>query len=243
MNFKNAGYSRRSAVLSRSPQAIAQEQGRFLVRVYNWMASGLLLTGGVAFWVANSPTLTEIIFSNSLLFFGLIIGELVMVGALAGWVMKMHVRTASLVFWGYSALNGLTFSFVFLLYTSSSITSTFLVTAGTFGAMSFYGATTKKDLTSWGSFLFMGLVGIILASFVNFFFQSPMIYWVTTYAGILIFVGLTAYDTQKILEMNIIGNEGTDEDTKEAIRGALTLYLDFINLFLLLLRVFGHQRD
>jgi hypothetical protein len=187
--------------------------------------------------------MVEIVHQNSLLFFGLIIGELVMVGALAGWVMKMNVGTARLVFWGYSALNGVTFSFIFLVYTSSSIFSTFLVTAGTFGAMSIYGATTKKDLTAWGSFFFMGLVGIIIASFVNFFFQSPMIYWVTTYAGILIFVGLTAYDTQKILETNILGNEGTAEDTKEAIRGALSLYLDFINLFLMLLRVMGGNRD
>ena len=130
----------------------------------------------------------------------------------------------------------------FVVYTAASITSTFLVTAGTFGAMSFYGYTTKKDLTSWGSFLFMGLIGIIIASLVNIFLQSPMMHWIITYAGVLIFVGLTAYDTQKIKEMNILGNEGTDEDTKEAIRGALTLYLDFINLFLMLLRIMGDRR-
>jgi hypothetical protein len=122
------------------------------------------------------------------------------------------------------------------------LTSTFLVTAGTFGAMSFYGYTTKRDLTAMGSFLFMGLIGIIIASLVNFFLQSPMVYWLVTYAGVLIFVGLTAYDTQKIKEMNILGNEGTEEDTKEAVRGALTLYLDFINLFLMLLRVMGNRR-
>jgi len=241
MNF-NTGFSGRSTTLSRSPQAVAQEQGRFLVRVYNWMTSGLLLTGGIAYWASNTPAFMEMIFRNPLLFYGLILGELALVFTLAGRVMKMKVKTASLVFWGYSALNGLTFSIIFLMYTSSSIVSTFLVTAGTFGAMSFYGATTKKDLTSWGSFLIMGLVGIIIASLVNFFFHSSMIYWVVTYAGILIFVGLTAYDTQKILEMNILGNEGTDEDTKEAIRGALTLYLDFINLFLMLLRLLGNRR-
>ena len=127
-------------------------------------------------------------------------------------------------------------------YTTSSITSTFLVTAGTFAAMSFYGYTTKKDLTSWGSFFFMGLIGIIIASVVNMFLQSSAMYWVITYAGVLIFIGLTAYDTQKIKEMNILGNEGTDEDTKEAIRGALSLYLDFINLFLMLLRIMGSRR-
>jgi FtsH-binding integral membrane protein len=128
------------------------------------------------------------------------------------------------------------------MYTESSIASTFLVTAGTFAGMSFYGYTTKKDLTSWGSFLFMGLIGIIIASVVNIFLQSSAMYWVITYAGVLIFVGLTAYDTQKIKEMNILGNEGTEEDTKEAIRGALTLYLDFINLFLMLLRIMGTRR-
>jgi hypothetical protein len=142
----------------------------------------------------------------------------------------------------YATLTGITFSAIFLMYTESSIASTFLVTAGTFAAMSFYGYTTKKDLTSWGSFLFMGLIGIIIASVVNMFLQSEAMYWVVTYAGVLIFIGLTAYDTQKIKEMNILGNEGTEEDTKEAIRGALTLYLDFINLFLMLLRIMGTRR-
>ena len=156
--------------------------------------------------------------------------------------MQMSAAQATGVFMLYSALTGVTLSFVFLAYTAASLTSTFLVTAGTFGAMSFYGYTTKRDLTAMGSFLFMGLIGIIIASLVNFFLQSPMVYWLVTYAGVLIFVGLTAYDTQKIKEMNILGNEGTEEDTKEAVRGALTLYLDFINLFLMLLRVMGNRR-
>ena len=157
--------------------------------------------------------------------------------------MRMSAQTAMITFLGYAALNGLTFSFIFIAYTQSSIASAFLVTAGTFGAMSVYGYTTKKDLTSWGGFFFMGLIGIIIASFVNMFLQSPMIYWLTTYAGVLVFVGLTAYDTQKIKEMNILGNEGTDEDTKEAISGALRLYLDFINLFLMILRIMGGSRS
>ena len=156
--------------------------------------------------------------------------------------MQMSAAQATGVFMLYSALTGVTLSFVFLAYTAASLTSTFLVTAGTFGAMSFYGYMTKRDLTAMGSFLFMGLIGIIIASLVNFFLQSPMVYWLVTYAGVLIFVGLTAYDTQKIKEMNILGNEGTEEDTKEAVRGALTLYLDFINLFLMLLRVMGNRR-
>jgi len=131
---------------------------------------------------------------------------------------------------------------IFVAYTQSSITTAFLVTGGMFAAMSFYGATTKKDLTSWGSFLFMGLIGIIIASLVNMFLQSPAVYWITTYAGVLIFTGLIAYDTQSILRMNILGNEGTQEDTKEAISGALRLYLDFINLFIMLLRLLGERR-
>ena len=154
----------------------------------------------------------------------------------------MSVSQATGVFLLYAGLTGITFSTLFVVYTAASITATFMVTAGTFGAMSIYGYTTKKDLTSWGSFLFMGLIGIIIASVVNIFMESQMMHMIITYAGVLIFVGLTAYDTQKIKEMNIIGNEGTDEDTKEAIRGALTLYLDFINLFLMLLRLMGDRR-
>lgn len=219
-----------------------QEQARFLLKVYNWMAGGLLLTGIVAYATANVPVVRSLVFSNSMIFFGLMIAELVMVGALAGWVMKMRAKTAAAVFLGYSFLNGLTLSFIFLVFTRSSITTAFLVSAGTFGAMSLYGAATKKDLSSWGSFFYMGLIGIIIASVVNLFLNNPAVYWATTYLGVLVFVGLTAYDTQKILRMNTLGNEGTEEDTKEAIRGALTLYLDFINLFLMILRILGDRR-
>jgi FtsH-binding integral membrane protein len=132
-------------------------------------------------------------------------------------------------------------SFIFIVYTQSAINSAFFTTAAMFGAMSFYGYTTKKDLTSWGSFLMMGLFGIIIGSIVNIFWASSALYWLITYIGVFIFTGLTAYDTQKIKQMNIIGNEGTDEDKKEAIMGALRLYLDFINLFLMLLRIFGRR--
>ena len=224
-----------------SESTMAAEQQRFMVRVYNWMSAGLVVTAGVAYSVATSPTLVQAI-ANPWILFPLIIAQLGLVFWLASRVMQMSAAQATGVFMLYSALTGVTLSFVFLAYTAASLTSTFLVTAGTFGAMSFYGYTTKRDLTAMGSFLFMGLIGIIIASLVNFFLQSPMIYWLVTYAGVLIFVGLTAYDTQKIKEMNILGNEGTEEDTKEAVRGALTLYLDFINLFLMLLRVMGNRR-
>lgn len=224
-----------------SEGSMAAEQQRFMVRVYNWMTAGLVVTAGVAYSVATSPTLVQAI-ANPWILIPLVIAQLGLVFWLASRVMQMSAAQATGVFMLYSALTGVTLSFVFLAYTAASLTSTFLVTAGTFGAMSFYGYTTKRDLTAMGSFLFMGLVGIIIASLVNFFLQSPMIYWLVTYAGVLIFVGLTAYDTQKIKEMNILGNEGTEEDTKEAVRGALTLYLDFINLFLMLLRIMGNRR-
>ena len=218
------------------------EQQRFMVRVYNWMAAGLAITGFMAFYVSSSPAMMNILFGNPVLPIILIIAQIGLVFWLASRVMQMGVSQATGVFLLYAGLTGITFSTLFVVYTSASITSTFLVTAGTFGAMSLYGYTTKKDLTSWGSFLFMGLIGLIIASVVNMFMQNSMMSTIISYAGVLIFVGLTAYDTQKIKEMNIIGNEGTDEDTKEAIRGALTLYLDFINLFLMLLRLMGDRR-
>ena len=222
--------------------AIAAEQQRFMVQVYNWMGGGLALTGGMSWYVSTNETILNLLVTQPMLFFGLLIAEIGLVFYLAARVMSMSASQAMGVFFLYAGLNGVTLAPLFLLYTTASLTSTFLVTAGMFGAMSFYGYTTKKDLTSWGSFLFMGLIGIILASIVNMFMNSSALYWIITYAGILIFVGLTAYDTQKIKEMNILGNEGTEEDTKEAIRGALKLYLDFINLFLMMLRVMGTRR-
>ncbi|MBK9491230.1 MAG: Bax inhibitor-1/YccA family protein [Haliscomenobacter sp.] len=223
-------------------EAIAAEQARFMTKVFGWMAFALAITGAVAYVVAGSPQLLQFVFGNRFIFFGLIIGELLLVGYLSAAVMRMSANTATLVFLLYAVLNGLTLSFVFLIYTSTSIAGTFLITAGTFAAMSAYGYFTNNDLTKAGSLLFMALIGLVLASIVNIFLRSPMMYWIITYAGILIFVGLTAYDTQKIKSMNIIGNEGTEEDHKEAIMGALTLYLDFINLFFMLLRLFGNRK-
>ncbi len=223
-------------------EKVAGENRRFLVRVYNWMGTGLALTGAIAWFVADSPSLLHAILGNQLIFWGLIICELGAVFYLSAMINRISAQMAMAVFIGYAILNGLTFSTIFVAYTHSSITTAFVVTGGMFGAMSFYGATTKSSLESWGSFLFMGLVGIVIASVVNIFLNSPAVYWISTYAGVLIFTGLTAYDTQKILKTNIIGNEGTDGDTKEAIMGALTLYLDFINLFLMLLRIMGNRR-
>jgi FtsH-binding integral membrane protein len=231
-----------SSYRTMSVDATAAEQQRFMVRVYNWMTAGLAITGFMAFYISNSPAMMNIIFGNPIIPIALIIAQIGLVFWLASRVMQMSASKATGVFMLYAGLTGITFSAIFMAYTTASIFSTFLVTAGTFGAMSLYGYTTKKDLTSWGSFLFMGLIGIIIASLVNMFMQSSMMHMIITYVGVLIFVGLTAYDTQKIKEMNILGNEGTEEDTKEAIRGALTLYLDFINLFLMLLRLMGDRR-
>ncbi len=210
--------------------------------VYNWMFLGLATTAIVSLFTASSEAILTLIFSNQLVFFGLIIAELGLVVALSAAINRLKASTAGLMFFVYSALNGLTLSVIFLAYTKASIASTFFVTSGVFGAMSIYGYTTKKDLTSWGSFLFMGLIGIILASLVNIFLHSETIYWVVTYCGVIVFVGLTAYDTQKIKEMAAHGMHDEQTQRKTAIIGALQLYLDFINLFLLLLRIFGRRR-
>lgn len=225
-----------------SVEAIFAEQQRFIVKVYGWMSVALILTGITAFIVATTPAFMQLIFANMTIFYVLLGVELLMVIGLSAMINKMSANMATAVFVLYSVVNGLTISFIFMIYTTSSIAFTFFVTAITFGAMSAYGYFTKKDLTSWGNLLLMALFGLIVASIGNIFMKSETLMWITTYVGILIFVGLTAYDTQKIKNTNIIGNEGTDEDRKEAIIGALTLYLDFINLFLKLLRLFGKRK-
>lgn len=225
-----------------SQEQIAVAQANFITRVYAWMSGALIVTGIVAAWAAFTPAVSQIIFGNRWVFYALIISELLLVVYLTSVINKIDAQTATFVFLSYAALNGLTMSVIFLLYTSASIASTFYVTAGTFGAMSLYGYYTKKDLTSFGNIAFMGLIGIIIASVVNMFMKNEMLYWVITYIGVLIFVALTAYDTQKIKAMAHISEEGSDEERKVAIMGALMLYLDFINLFLYLLRLFGKRR-
>jgi FtsH-binding integral membrane protein len=225
-----------------SAEEIQAEQASFIAKVYGWMTAALIITGLVAVWCASNPAAIEFIFGSKLVFWGLIIVEIVCVASLVAVIGRISSTTATLIFIGYSALNGLTLSGIFLIYTSESIANTFFITATTFGLMSAYGYFTKRDLTTIGNLAFMALLGLIIASVVNMFLDSEMLYWITTYAGILIFVALIAYDTQKIKNLNVIGNEGTEEDKKEAIMGALTLYLDFINLFLYLLRIFGRRK-
>jgi len=224
--------------------ARAQVQvNEFIRSVYNWMAIGLGLTGVVAFYVSNSETLMKLIFGNQIIFFGLIIGELVLVFTISARVHKMQASTATYLFVLYAALNGATLSAIFLIYTSSSITSTFFICAATFIASSIYGMVTKRDLTSMGQFMFMGLIGIVIASVVNLFVRSSGMSLIVSYIGVVVFVGLTAYDTQKLRTMALSQPAGLDSGTvrKGAILGALTLYLDFINLFLMLLRILGNR--
>jgi len=221
---------------------INQSISIYLTKVYNWMAVALLVTGLVAYFTAGSDIMIQTIVGNRILFFGLIIGELFLVGYISKRIHKISSYNATLLFLLYAVLNGLTFAVIFLVYTSESISSTFLITAGTFGAMSAYGYFTKQDLTKIGNLAFMALIGIIIASIATFFMQSAMMHWIITYLGVAIFVALTAYDTQKLKRIAANGFSNEENMEKSAILGALTLYLDFINLFLFLLRIFGGRK-
>ncbi len=214
----------------------------FINKVYMWMFVALMVTGFVALRAASSSAIAEMFFTSTGPFFILLIVEVALVFWISAKIDTISSALATGLFILYSALNGLTLSVVFLLYTKASIASTFFVTAGTFGVMSAYGYFTKKDLTEWGNLLFMALIGFLIASVVNIFLGSEMIYWIITYIGILVFVGLTAYDTQRIKHMSLSLDADTEMGKKGAIMGALALYLDFINLFLLLLRVLGNRR-
>jgi len=227
---------------TREQIGIKSYQALYMTKVYNWMALALFVTGIVAYITATTPQMINYIIGSKILFYGLILGELGLVVYLTARIHKMSQTTAIASFLIYSALNGLTMSVIFLVYTTSSIATTFFVTAGTFAAMSFYGYTTKKDLTSIGNMAFMALIGIIIASIVNFFLKSEMMYWIITYLGVAIFVGLTAYDTQKLKEIGSRGFSDQENMEKMSVLGALTLYLDFINLFLFLLRILGDRK-
>ncbi|MBZ9939364.1 Bax inhibitor-1/YccA family protein [Mesorhizobium sp. BR1-1-16] len=230
-----------------------------MLQVYNYMAIGLMITGAAAIGLfrlatttdasqaaatlANGVMLTSLgttVFTGPLMWV-LVLAPVALVFVLSFGIQRMSVGTAQITFWAYSALMGLSLASIFVVYTSESIARVFFISAATFGAMSLYGYTTKRDLTGMGSFLFMGLIGIVIASIVNIFIGSSALGFAISILGVLIFVGLTAYDTQKIKEMYSANDDGTVTGRK-AIMGALTLYLDFINLFLMLLRLFGDRR-
>lgn len=212
-------------------------------KVYIWMTLALVITGITAYEVATTPSIIMAIASNSALMWGLIIAEFVLVFAISGAINRLSLTTATLLFVLYSVINGATLSFIFLLYTATSITSVFFITAGTFAVMAFIGYTTKTDLTSMGKILFMALIGIIIATVVNMFVGSSTLQMIVSYIGVLVFVGLTAYDSQKIKQMLMMAPDTGETSQKLALLGALSLYLDFINLFLYLLRIFGARRD
>lgn len=211
----------------------------FMQRVYQWMAMGLALTGAVAMWAASNTSVLKMLSGG-----GFLVAMLVEIGLvfwLSASIMKISPQAAAAGFLVYSAVNGLTLSFIFIAYTGTSIANTFFLAAGTFAAVSLFGWTTKSDLTSLGGFFMMGLIGILVATVVNIFLKSSALYWIISYAGIALFIGLTAYDTQRLKAIHQSG--GGESSGQLAIIGALKLYLDFINLFLFLLRLFGRRRD
>lgn len=227
-------------------QTLGKEQNAVFAKlmrsVYLWMVFALVITGLTAAYVASSPAYISALVNNPVLFYGVIIAELALVFILSGRIHKMSFTSASLMFILYSLLTGVSLSTIFLAYTESSIATTFLITAGTFGTMSLVGFVTKKDLSKLGGILFMALIGLIIATLVNIFLVSDTLGWIINYVGVLIFVGLTAYDTQKIKQMvREYGTDINEQTQKMALMGSLSLYLDFINMFLYLLRIFGNR--
>ncbi len=212
----------------------------YMLKVYNYMATGLGLTGLTAYFVAITPSLFNAIYGTPL-YWVVALSPLGFVFYLSARLHKISFSKAQTMFWLFSGVMGLSMAYIFIAFTGASIARVFFITSGTFAGMSLYGYTTKKDLSGWGSFLFMGLIGIIIASIVNIFLKSPMLYYVISCIGVLVFVGLTAYDTQRIKEM-YYATDTSEISGKKAIMGALKLYLDFINLFIMLLHLFGQRR-
>jgi FtsH-binding integral membrane protein len=213
---------------------------QFFNAVYAWMAVGLAVTAAVAYWIAMTKPFALL---NPMALIGIIIAQLILVVTISRAVKSISASAATALFLLYAALNGLMFSVLFLVYRLPTLGSTFIVTAGMFGAVSLYGYVTKRDLTRLGSMLFMALIGLILASVVNMFLHNPTLYWLISYAGVLIFVGLTAYDTQKLKQIALQTGSDPAMAHRMSVVGSLILYLDFINLFLLLLRIMGNRRN
>ena len=221
---------------------IQRVQQAFLTKVYGWMMLGLFLTAVTALFTVNSEAMLSFVFSSKLTFYGLIFAQLGLVIFLSARIQKMSASTATLAFLAYAILTGITLSSIFFVYRTDSIVTTFLTCALMFGSMSLYGYVTKRDLNGVGQFMMMGLFGIVIASLLNIFLRSDDLSWIISFIGVIVFTGLTAYDTQKMKSMSYVMMEGNEVARKGAIMGALTLYLDFINLFLMLLRLFGNRR-
>jgi hypothetical protein len=226
---------------TQSSAAVADERiTSFLKAVYGWMFVGLLVTAGVAVFVASEPTLVRAIVTNRLLFLGLVIAQLGLVYWISARVATLKASTSATLFLVYAATNGITFSVVLLAFTGASIASAFITTAGMFGALALYGTVTKRSLVGLGQFAFMGLIGIVIASLVGLFWQNDALQFLISACGVIVFTGLTAYDAQKLKSMALAA-EGPQVGSF-AISGALSLYLDFVNLFLMILRLFGGRR-
>lgn len=213
----------------------------YMLRVYNYMGFGLLLTAVFAFLTSSSPSLMNAIYGTPLKFV-VMLAPLAFILVLSFGVNKLQASTAQLIFWAFAGINGISLSYIFILYTGESLTRVFLITSATFLAMSLYGYTTKADLSKFGSILIMGVIGILIASIVNIFLKSSGLDFAISLFGVVIFTGLTAWDTQKI-KLLYDSSYSTEVLKKQAIFGALSLYLDFINLFLMLLRLMGNRRD
>jgi len=228
-----------------SQNAVLVKTNSFIRSVYNWMAIALSLTGLTAYYVSHNETMRQLIYGTPGVIMVLIFATLGFVFFLSARIQKLKATTATALFTIYSILNGVTLSYIFLAYTSTSIVSTFMICSVTFLCCSVYGMVTKKDLTSLGGFMFMGLIGIVIASVVNIFLQSSGMQMIISYVGVVVFIGLTAYDTQKLKTMAVtLPNNATGAMVRKgALMGALTLYLDFINLFIMMLHIFGGRRD
>jgi FtsH-binding integral membrane protein len=235
-----------SGVLSEPTYIDSNAQSGYLAilkNVYLWMTLALGISGVTAIAVANSPQLLELLYGNGLALFIVFIAQLGLVWLISARISSMSINTATALFIAYSILTGVTLVSIFIVFTQESIASVFFISAGTFAAISLYGYTTKRVLSNWRTYLLMGLIGLIIASVVNWFMHSEMLYWIISYVGVLVFVGLTAYDTQKIKQMALVSyNQEGEISQKIALLGALTLYLDFINLFIYLLRIFGRRK-
>ena len=233
LNYQSETVTREAAVSAAFPALMR--------KVYVWMTLALVITGFTAYYVATSEQLLTLIYSKPAVMWILIGVELAIVIGVSAAINRLSLLVATLLFVLYSIINGALLSSIFLIYTSSSIATVFFITAGTFAAMSLFGYTTKQDLTSWGKLLMMALLGLIIATVVNIFMKSSGLETIISYAGVLIFVGLTAYDTQKIKQMCLQAPDAGETMQKYALLGALSLYLDFINLFIYLLRIFGRR--
>lgn len=237
MDFEKLNYQ---SAVSREAEVSAAFPA-LMRKVYLWMSMALVITGFTAYLVASNYALQELIFGNQAVMWILIIAELAIVFGVSAAINKLSLTMATLLFVLYAIINGAVLSMIFLVYTASSIAMVFFITAGTFAAMSIYGYTTKSDLTSWGKILIMGVIGLVIASVVNIFLKSSALEMIVSYVGVLIFVGLTAYDTQKIKQMCLQAPDMGETMQKYALLGALSLYLDFINLFIYLLRILGRR--